>query len=89
MDKSGETKPTVQEGRIKHLEMIQAIITRMANNSFLIKGLCVTLVTAPIALSAKDSYHTLAFIIYFPLLMMWFLSPFFLWQERLFRKPYA
>jgi hypothetical protein len=76
------------ETRIKHLEMIQAVITRMANNSFLIKGWCVTLVSALLALSAKDSNHTLVFIAFFPLLMMWILDAFFLRQERLFRNLY-
>ncbi len=32
-------------GQIKHMEMIQAVITRMANNSFMIRGWCVTLVS--------------------------------------------
>ena len=34
------------ESKIAHLEMVQAVITRMAGNSFLIKGWSVTLVAA-------------------------------------------
>lgn len=85
-----ESKPNQRpnEGRIKHLELIQAVITKMANNSFLIKGWCVTLVAGLLALSAKDSNHTLVFIAYLPLLMMWGMDAFFLRQERLFRKLY-
>lgn len=85
-----ESKPNQKpnEGRIKHLELIQAVITKMANNSFLIKGWCVTLVAGLLALSAKESNHTLVFIAYLPLLMMWGMDAFFLRQERLFRMLY-
>jgi len=86
MESKPDQKPN--EGRIKHLELIQAVITKMANNAFLIKGWCVTLVAGLLALSAKDSNHTLVFIAYLPLLMMWGMDAFFLRQERLFRKLY-
>ncbi len=72
-------------GQIKHLEMLQAVITRMAGNSFLIKGWCVTLVSALLALSAKDA-KSMVFVAYLPVLMFWWLDSFFLRQERLFRK---
>ena len=32
------------EIKIRHLEMIQAVITRMASNSFMLKGWAVTLI---------------------------------------------
>jgi len=32
------------ENKVKHLEMIQAVIARMATNSFMFKGWAVTLV---------------------------------------------
>lgn len=80
--------PRPNEGRIKHLEMLQAVITKMSNNSFVIKGWCVTLVAGLLALSAKDSNHTLVFIAYLPLLMMWGMDAFYLRQERLYRQLY-
>ena len=43
------------DNKIKLLEMIQSVITRMANNSFLLKGWAVTLVSAMFALSVKES----------------------------------
>ena len=43
------------EMKLKHLEFIQGIITRMANNSFMLKGWAVTLVAGIFALSSKDS----------------------------------
>ncbi|MEN9503463.1 MAG: hypothetical protein RI964_2748 [Pseudomonadota bacterium] len=35
--------------RLKHLEMLQQVITRMASNSFLIKGWSITLISALLA----------------------------------------
>ncbi len=43
------------EAKLKHLELSQGVINRMAGNSFLLKGWSVTLVSALFALSAKDS----------------------------------
>jgi len=74
--------------KIKHLELIQVIVNRMANNSFLIKGWCVTLVAALIALGARDSNKRFILVGYYPLLMFWILDSYFLWQERLFLKLY-
>ena len=74
--------------RLTHLSFIQAIITRMGNNSFLLKGWSVTLVAAIFALSSKDSNHLLVLLAYFPVLVFWGLDAFFLHQEKLFRKLY-
>lgn len=80
---------TATESKLKHLEMIQAVITRMANNSFLVKGWCLTLVSGLLALAGgKDGNAKLVFVTYLPLLMFWYLDGFFLQQERLFRKIY-
>ncbi|MDQ3010067.1 MAG: hypothetical protein M3X11_05120 [Acidobacteriota bacterium] len=73
--------------QIKHLEMLQAVVTRMANNSFLIKGWCITLVSALLALSAKDA-KSMVFVAYLPVVMFWWLDAFFLRQERLFRERF-
>jgi hypothetical protein len=40
------------DAQIAHLQMIQAVITRMGSNSFLLKGWSVTLVAALFALAA-------------------------------------
>ena len=77
------------ESKLKHLEMIQAVISRMANNSFLIKGWCLTLVSGLLALAGGNGGNTkLVFVTYLPVLMFWYLDGFFLQQERLFRKIY-
>jgi len=76
------------EAKYKHLEMIQAIINRMARNSFMLKGWTITLVTALFALAAKDKTKAYILISYFPAIMFWIMDGYFLWQERLFRKLY-
>lgn len=35
-----------QPNKIKHLELIQGTVTRMAQNSFWVKGVAITLITA-------------------------------------------
>lgn len=74
------------ERKIAHLEMVQGVIDRMGNNSFMIKGWAVTLVSAIFALSIEN--HKFSFIALFPILLFWWLDAFFLYQERLFRRLY-
>lgn len=50
------------DNKIKHLEMIQSVINRMAAISFHIKGWSVVLVSALFALSAPDSRINLVYI---------------------------
>lgn len=76
------------EHKLKHLEFIQGIINRMASNSFLLKGWCVTLVSALFALAAQDSHTEFIWLAFFPVIMFWILDAYFLRQERLFRKKY-
>ncbi len=74
--------------KLKHLEFVQAVINRMAGNSFLLKGWSVTLAAALFALSAKDANPKLVAIAYYPVLAFWLLDGYFLSQERLFRALY-
>jgi len=74
--------------KIKHLEMLQAIIQRMAGNSFMLKGWSVILVSALFALAVDTSKSRLVFLAYLPALVFWLLDGYFLHQERMFRKLY-
>lgn len=76
------------EARIAHLQMIQAVITRMAGNSFLVKGWTVTLVAALFALAAVDDNRFFVYVAYLPAVMFWALDAYLLRQERLFRQLY-
>lgn len=77
------------EKKLAHLGMIQGVISRMAHNSFLLKGWSVVLVSALFALAAKDTNTVFVFLAYFPAVMFWGLDAYFLWQERMFRSLYG
>lgn len=77
---------TLDPSRLKHLEMLQAVITRMANNSFLIKGWSTTLLAAILAFAVRDKHPEMTYVACLPTLMFWLLDAYFLHQERLFRK---
>ncbi len=76
------------EQKIKHLEFIQNVITRMNSNSFFIKGWTVTLVSALFAFSAKDANLNYALISYIVIPVFWLLDGFYLLQERQYRDLY-
>ena len=77
------------EQRIKHLEMIQSVVSRLASNSFALKGWSITVVSALLALAAKDANERYALLALFPVACFWGLDAYYLWQERLFRALYA
>jgi len=76
------------EAKTRHLEMIQAVITRMASNSFMLKGWAVTLVAGVFVLASKDSNPLYFLIAYIPIILFWFLDSYFLQLERKFRVLY-
>lgn len=76
------------ENKLKHLEMIQGIINRMAGNSFMLKGWAVTLVAGIYALASKDANKIYYLITYVPIVIFWGLDAYYLRQERLYRKLY-
>jgi hypothetical protein len=70
---------------VEEVKVIQEIIKRMANNSFLIKGWTITLVVATLLLKGNQ---TQIYISLLPLVVFWFLDAYFLQQERLYIKLY-
>lgn len=76
------------EAKLKHLEFIQAAISRMAQNSFLIKGWSVTLVSALFAFAAAGHDHRYVLISYIAIPAFWILDGFFIATERRFRALY-
>ena len=76
------------ENKLRHLEMIQNIISRMANNSFLLKGWTVTLVAGIFAISNKEADKIYFLIAYIPVFVFWGLDSYYLLQERLYRSLY-
>jgi len=76
------------EKKMKHLDFIQLVITRMNANSFLLKGWTVTLVVALFALDISKTSLSFIKISFLPEFLFWVLDGYFLYQERLFRELY-
>ena len=76
------------DNKIKHLEMVQDVIKRMASNSFILKGWAVTLVAGIMALAEKDTDKMYFLVAYIPIIIFWLLDSYYLLQERLYRKLY-
>jgi len=71
-----------------HLKMIQLITNRLSQNSFLLKGWSIVLVSALLGLAARGTCATFACLAFFPAVTLWALDGYFLHQERLFRSLY-
>jgi len=79
----------MEDAQIRHLEMIQGVVTRLAQNSFAYKGWAITLVTGILALAAaRDVTRGFAFVALIPAAAFWGLDGYYLRQERLFRRLY-
>lgn len=76
------------EAKIKHLEFIQSAITRMASNSFLLKGWAITIVGALLALSLKELDNRYIWISLAALSFFWLLDGYYLSRERMFVALY-
>jgi hypothetical protein len=77
-----------EEGRIKHLEMVQAVIARLASNSFLMKGWAITVSGAFLGFAIGKKEWALAVAGLLPILLFWWLDGYFLRAERMFRGLY-
>ena len=78
----------MEDKKIKHLEFIQLVITRMNVNSFLLRGWSVTLVAALFAFAAKDTNVNYVLITYISTPLFWLLDGYYLSQERKYRDLY-
>lgn len=78
----------MQQETVKHLELIQAVIVRMAENSFRSKLLTVIITTILFALAAATTKPIFVFLSMFPAIAFWGLDAYSLWEERLYRTLY-
>jgi len=72
----------------KHLDLIQGVISRMANSLFLIRGWSLTLITGILTLAVTQDIKSLWPLALFSIVVFWLLDSYFLSQERLYRKLY-
>lgn len=74
-----------EDQRIKHLEMVQAVISRLGTDSFLVKGWAVTVSGAFLGVAINNNEWALALAGALPAVLFWGLDAYFLRAERLFR----
>jgi hypothetical protein len=72
------------DSKAKHLEFIQVAISRMAGNSFLLKGWSVTVAGGLLAVSFKELDRRYVYISLGLLAIFWLLDGYYLSRERRF-----
>lgn len=78
----------MNENTVKHLEFIQAVITRLGQNSFAYKRWSITLTAAIFVLAVKEAKPQYLFVALIPAIGFWILDAYYLRQEKLFRELY-
>ena len=78
------------DNQVRHLEIIQGVINRMATNTFALKALAGTLAAAILAYAgaAKDVHALLVWTGVIPVGAFWYLDARYHRLEKLFRKLY-
>lgn len=75
---------------LKYLDMLQAVITRMAGNQFTCRTWSVALGTALIGYAvSKDGKPALAILALLPAICFWIQDAYYLGLERAFRKKFT
>lgn len=77
-----------QNEKLKHLEFLQNVITRMNRNSFQLKGWAITIVSAILALAASTKNYDILYAGLLAPVVFWFLDAYYLHQERKYRALY-
>lgn len=74
---------------LKEIDLVQNCINRMAQNSFMVKGWLITLLTVVIALLPQSiNLRILCVVGLVIIICFWYLDAFFLKTERLYRWKY-
>lgn len=76
-----------EAARIEHLKLIEEVVSRLARSSFTIKAAASTVTVALVAaaVATEDPLVTLGGV---PIVSVWILDAYYLWQERRFRDLY-
>ena len=78
----------LDDQQVKHLEFVQAVVARLANNSFLMKGWALTVAGLILGFAVDQGSSQIATAALLPVAGFWGLDAYFLRQERLFRRLY-
>lgn len=79
----------MNENKLKHLELIQGIASRMAGNLFYLRGWVITLVAGVLALLSQIDGDVLPFLLVILVMFIsWVYDGYFLSMERMYRDLY-
>ncbi len=78
----------MMEAKLKHLDMIQGVINRMASNSFVFKGWSITIIAGLSAFAAKDTNNRLLVLSVVATILFWLVDAYYLSLERAYRDLY-
>ena len=82
-------KVVSMEAKLKHLDYIQAVIGRMATNSFLFKGWAISIASLLAGFAVVKTKYALFSIALISTLMFWALDGYYLKLERSFIELYS
>jgi hypothetical protein len=74
--------------RIRHLELLQAVISRLANEAALIRGWALTVSAAFFGFAARSLSWRIATVGMLPVVVFWGLNAYYLRAERRYRSLY-
>ena len=77
----------MKEYFFKEIDLIQACVTRMAQNSFTVKGLALTCVSIVNAIIVGKCWF-IKLVLLLPILVFWWLDAYYLHREKLYRRLY-
>lgn len=79
------------EELFKEIDLIQGCISRMANNSFLVKGWALSLIAGVTVFTNGENFDNLIFLLttIVPFVCFWILDAFFLQAEKKYRAMYS
>jgi len=84
---TGEIKDLI----VKEMEFIQSVITRMASNSFMLKGWLIGILSFILAFNKEAIFANspqYAIVLAMPVMIFWYLDAFFLYTEQQYRELY-
>jgi len=81
-----EEYQSIGSERVKHLEMIQTVIARLANEAALSKGWALTVSSAFFGFAAHSLSPRVAAVGMLPVFAFWWLSAYYLRAERQYRS---
>lgn len=73
---------------IEHLKLIESVISRLAKNSFSLKGWSITITTALFAFAGVRENVLFLYIGLIPIVFFWLLDSYYLWLEKKYRGLY-